>query len=148
MLTNSRRWILKVSFHDIDSKRKLKYVVIQAKYKGQWVFVRHQDRSTWEIVGGHIEVGELPLEAAKRELNEETGATKYKLEAICDYGVDQGVGPTFGRLYYGELFEMENLQFEIEEIIFQDELPENLTYKEIQPILHQRVKEYLSELTL
>jgi len=30
-------------------------------------------RNTWESVGGHIETGESPLEAEKRELYEETG---------------------------------------------------------------------------
>jgi len=34
------------------------YAVIAAQYRGKWVFVRHKDRQTWEIPGGHKEKGE------------------------------------------------------------------------------------------
>ncbi len=55
---------------------KLTYSVISARFKGKWIFVRHQKRSTWEIAGGHIEEGETSFEAAGRELMEETGAVE------------------------------------------------------------------------
>jgi 8-oxo-dGTP pyrophosphatase MutT (NUDIX family) len=37
------------------------------------LLVRHKRLGTWLPVGGEIEAGETPLEAAKRELFEETG---------------------------------------------------------------------------
>ena len=40
---------------------------------------RHKNRSTWETQGGHIEGGESLIEAAGRELYEESGAVKYLL---------------------------------------------------------------------
>lgn len=46
---------------------------------------RHNDRSTWETQGGHIEENETPLEAAKRELFEESGAIEYSIAPVCDY---------------------------------------------------------------
>jgi len=61
------------------------FVVIAAKYKGKWVWVKHRDRDTWEIPGGHIEKGESPDNAASRELIEETGAIIFTIKTICDY---------------------------------------------------------------
>lgn len=138
--------MLEVSFHEIDPDRTLKYVVIQAKYKGQWVFVRHKERTTWEMVGGHIEEGETPYGAALRELNEESGAVSFELYNICDYAVSREGVPTYGRLLYAELFDMEELRYEIEEVTFRDELPENMTYPDIQPKLHERIVEFIKTL--
>ena len=50
---------------------------IIAMHKGKWVFCKHKHRTTWEHPSGWIEAGESPLEAAKRELFEETGSIKF-----------------------------------------------------------------------
>ena len=67
-----------VKFYDplFDPGTKLTYSVISAIFDGKWIFVRHQDRITWEIAGGHIEEGETSDDAAGRELKEETGAVE------------------------------------------------------------------------
>ena len=133
---------MEVIFHDLSNERELKYVVLQAKYGNQWVFVRHKDRDTWEIPGGHIEEGETPDEAARRELAEETGATEFICEGLCDYSVVRNGQPTSGRLYYCEIYKLIELgQYEIAEIMTSDDLPSNLTYKEIQPYLFEKVLE-------
>lgn len=51
-----------------------KYVVVLSIHAGKIVLSRHKARATWETQGGHIEPGETPIEAAKRELYEESGA--------------------------------------------------------------------------
>ena len=61
---------------------------IIAMHKGKWVFCKHKHRTTWEHPSGWIESGETPLEAAKRELFEETGSIKFDIEPLCDYYID------------------------------------------------------------
>lgn len=134
---------LKIKFQPVNPQTPLKFVVLQSTYKGKWVFVRHQDRTTWEIPGGHIDPGETPDEAARRELLEEAGATEAEIKAVCDYEVSRdGVSYTFGRLFVCEIFEMnETLDHEIVERQFRDELPDDLTYPEIQRAIHEYIVE-------
>ena len=91
---------------------------------------RHKERTTWETQGGHVEPGEAPLEAAKRELYEESGAVGYEIRPICDYwaGDEQtGEGAT-GMVFHAEIHERGELpESEMAEVQLFDELPENLT---------------------
>lgn len=62
--------MLKVNFcNEKPSGASLTYVVIAARYNGKWVLVRHRERDTYEVPGGHIETGEDYLAAAKREFH-------------------------------------------------------------------------------
>lgn len=128
---------MQVIFHPINSHtNSLKYVVICACYQNQWLFVRHLERTTWEIPGGHIEVGENPDQAAARELKEETGAVEFKLTAISDYSVTMADQTSYGRLYFAEISQMGTLpESEIAEVIQLNSLPDELTYPDIQPRL-------------
>jgi 8-oxo-dGTP diphosphatase len=48
-------------------------VAIFARHEGRVLLVKHKRLGTWLPVGGEVEAGETPLEAARRELLEETG---------------------------------------------------------------------------
>jgi 8-oxo-dGTP diphosphatase len=122
------------------------YSVVVARYNDKWVFVRHHERSTFEIPGGHIEADETPFEAAKRELMEETGALKFNLVCVATYSVTIDSETRFGKLYFADVFEMGDIPdiSEIEEITFLNNLPDPVTYPEIQPHLFKRVMDYIS----
>ena len=120
----------------------LTYVVIGARYRDHWIFVRHRERDTWEMPAGHIEPGERADRAAVRELFEEAGVVSSHLEHICDYAVTAGGVTDYGRLYTAKVLELEKtLEYEIAEITFVDELPSALTYPEVQGVLFERAVE-------
>jgi 8-oxo-dGTP diphosphatase len=137
--------MLKVNFynaHQIDSVH-YKFAVIVSRYEGKWVFCKHKNRTTYEIPGGHREENELIEDTAKRELQEETGATEYSLFPVCAYSVESGGQETFGMLFFAEIRALGKLpDLEIERIKLFTGLPDNPTYPLIQPKLFVKVQEF------
>ena len=58
-------------------ERRAFSVAIFCRHEGAVLLIRHRRLATWLPVGGEIEPGETPLEAARRELMEETGLTGH-----------------------------------------------------------------------
>ena len=133
---------MKVNFYDNINDKSLKFAVIISKYNGQWVLCKHKNRDTYEIPGGHREVGETIDDTAKRELHEETGAIDFSIKPVCVYSVtgknrviETGV-EMFGMLYFANITNFETeLYSEIEKVVFLDELTTEWTYPLIQPLL-------------
>mgnify|MGYP001174175902 CR=1 FL=1 len=59
----------------MTTARRAFSVSIFVRHGGAVLLVKHERLGTWLPVGGEIEAGETPLEAAARELLEETGLT-------------------------------------------------------------------------
>lgn len=144
--------MLKVNFYELNTiaDNKLLFAVIMAKFNGHWIYVRHKERQTWEIPGGHREVNENIIDTASRELFEETGAKEFNLTPVCIYSVerDETVNYTesFGALFYSQVETLDKLpDFEINEIKLLDDVPNDLTYPLIQPLLHKKVLEFINE---
>ena len=112
-------------------------VVCVCRYNDKWVFSKNKKRGGWEIPGGHIENSETWQAAAKRELYEETGAKKVKIEPICVYAIS-----TYAILCFAEIEEFDKLpDYEIEEVGLFDNLPEELTFPDTHKVLFDKVLE-------
>jgi len=126
--------------YDVGSLKQYKYVVILSEYENKILLSRHKRRTTWETQGGHIEFGEQPIEAAKRELYEESGAIDYDLEPLCDYwageeGTDNWAN---GMVFHAVIRKLADIpESEMAETKQFDDLPQNLTYPQITPVLFQ-----------
>ena len=130
--------MVEVRFHKKIDNNLIKYVVIMARYNDSWIFCKNKLANTYEIPGGKINQNETVLEAAKRELKEETGATSFNIKEVSVYSVCDKE-ETFGMLYYADIYQLGRLEHEIKEIISLDYLPYDLTYPLIQPKLYRYV---------
>lgn len=127
---------MRCAVKQLNTLKHYKYVVIIAKYESKWLLCKHKKRDTWETAGGHIEPGETPLQAAKRELYEETGATEFDIQPIFDYWAADETSEANGMVFYAEIKKLGALpESEMEKVEFFDALPPNLTYKAITPNL-------------
>ena len=133
--------MIEITFYDEVASELLTYSVILAKSKGKRIFCKHREHEGYEIPGGHIEPGETALEAAGRELYEETGAFDFKLEPLFVYSANErsenGVligTETYGMVYAADILSFEGeLHCEIEYTLVTDTLPEKWAYPHIQP---------------
>lgn len=122
---------------EIEESRLI-FAVNVAQTEAGYLFCKHRDRDTWECPGGHIEAGETALQAAQRELWEETGAVDATVTPIAIYSVSHGDGvETFGLLCRAIVRTLAPLpeMSEIGEVRAFAALPDRLTYPDIQPLL-------------
>ena len=136
-----------VHFHTNVKDSLLQFAVVIARYKNQFIFVKHKQRDTLEFPGGRREMNESIIDCAKRELYEETGALEFELTPISIYSVkgktraNLNGNETYGMLYKANITKLGDLpKSEIEKIIITTSLPTQWTYPEIQPYLLKKYK--------
>ena len=131
-----------------EEKVPYRFVVIFARYRNKWLYARHKERRTWETAGGHIEPGETPEEAARRELWEETGAVDFNIRYVFDYHVDNTDAKpgdhAAGQVFIADIETLDRIpESEMAEISLWDSYPliEQLTYPAILPELYEKIKD-------
>ncbi len=140
---------MKYTIYPAGTLGRYKFAVILARHRGKWVFCRHRARDTWEMPGGHIEPGETPLDAARRELYEESGAADFSIRPIFDYWAcdepheAEAITWANGQVFLADIRALGPLpDSEMAEVRLFDALPENLTYPDIMRGLFPLVMDY------
>ena len=137
---------LQCSVLPLGSLAAHKYVVVCAHYRGQWLLSRHRNRDTWETQGGHIEPGETALEAARRELYEESGVTDAQVIPVCDYCGFTDTRSANGVAFLAVVNALGTLpESEMAEVRLFDALPDNLTYPNVSPRLYREAAKRLPQ---
>lgn len=127
---------LQCTVHPLATRSPYKYVVVCSRCDGKWLLSRHRNRNTWETQGGHIEPGESPLQAAQRELYEESGVTDAALYPVCDYYGYDTRSHSNGIVFLADIHHLGTLpESEMKEVRLFEELPGNLTYPNVSPVL-------------
>jgi len=107
---------------------KITYVyVIAFDRKGRFLMVRHKRRGGWEMPGGHLEPGETPEDAVRREFLEETG---HILLDIKECITEPRGGKVFGGIVGKKMAEPR--PDEIAEVGMFDALPAPLSFPKVE----------------
>ncbi len=133
---SERRKSLQCTVHPTGTLGTYSFVVVCSRYDGKWLLSRHRERDTWETQGGHVEPGETPMQAARRELYEESGVRDAELYPVCDYRGFDAQSSANGMVFFAAVRRLEPLpESEIGEVRLFSALPENLTYPNVTPRL-------------
>ena len=138
---------LRCQVFPLNALGNYQYTVICSRYQGKWILSKHRNRDTWETQGGHIEAGETPLEAAMRELYEESGIRDADIYPVCDYLGYNHLRRANGMVFLAVVHSIGQLpESEMGAIGLFDPLPENLTYPQISPVLYREAEKLLNSL--
>lgn len=136
---------MQCKIHNLNELKDYKFVVVLSRYRGKIMLSQHRFRDTWETQGGHIEKDELPLQAAKRELFEESGAVDFDIVPIFDYWAADETSWANGMVFFADVRQLSALPVsEMKTVQTFDRLPDNLTYPDITPKLFDHAREYFS----
>ena len=132
---------LRCGIRPYGSLSPLRFVVICSFYGGRMLLSYHSAHRSWETQGGHIEKGETPEEAARRELYEESGAADAELIPVCDYFAYDSEGSSNGRVFAAIVHRLDRLPpSEMSEVRTFDAFPDDLTYPFVTPVLFREAK--------
>ncbi|MGE5580557.1 MAG: NUDIX domain-containing protein [Bacillota bacterium] len=138
---------LRVVTYPLGELRTYRYTVILARHRGKWLYARHRDRDSWETAGGKIEKGEMPMDCARREFREETGAKEFHIQPVFDYAVHGSTEFSYGQVFYAEVEALAELPpgSEMREVRLFPTTPDTMTYPQILPVLFTELQKWLDD---
>ena len=135
---------VQVKTAELGTLKNYAYTVIFARHKDKWLFCRAKTRDVFETSGGTIEPPETPMENARRELFEETGAFKFDIKSAFDYSVIREGQESNGQVFYAVVHTLSQMpDYEMAEVGLFDTLPDKLRFPEITPVLFAHLQEWL-----
>lgn len=137
---------LQCEIHPFGVLSPLRFVVVCSFFQERPLLSYHSKHQAWETQGGHIEEGETPEEAARRELFEESGVSDAEIIPVCDYYAYDSDGSANGRVYAAIVQQTGRLpSSEMSRAQCFDVLPENLTYPLVTPVLFQEARKIIDQ---
>jgi len=118
---------VQLTFSQRQLEEKAKHVWVICRYENSWLLTKHSDRGL-EFPGGKVEMGEKPVEAAIREVKEETGGTVGDIFYLGQYMVKGKKETVTKNIYFAEivLLEKQSTYYETDGPVLMEELPSNV----------------------
>lgn len=118
---------VKFSFEKEPFSSSPKHVFAICLYNGKWLLTHHRSRGL-EFPGGKVEAEETVVQAAHREVMEETGATIKHLHYVGQYYVNGKGGTIIKNVYFAQIDKLlsKNHYFETKGPVLLKELPKNI----------------------
>jgi len=137
----------KLKMAPLGSLGAYQFTVVFARYRDKWLYCRAKNREGFEPAGGHIENGESPLECAKRELIEETGAVAFDITPAFDYQF--WFAPAVwnsGQIFFANISELGELppDFEMAEVRLFDAMPDVMRFPYGLPQMYEKMQMWLN----
>ena len=134
-----------VRIYELNTLKAYRFSVVFARYQDKWLYCRAKDRDCYETAGGNIHSGETTLEAAKRELYEETGAIKFDIKPVFDFTAPTTKGNyswnANAQVFFAHVHELGEMPgFEMAEVKLFDTIPDKMRFPQILPVLFEKVK--------
>ncbi|WP_455662872.1 RNA deprotection pyrophosphohydrolase [Pradoshia sp.] len=120
------------------------HVLVICSYEGKWLLTRHPKRG-FEFPGGKVEESETPVQAAIREVYEETGGIADNIVPLGEYRVESGAIPIIKAVYFADIIRVEDKAnyMETDGPILLDRLPDDYqTSLEYSFIMKDKVVPY------
>lgn len=110
-----------------EKQEQAKHVLVICSYQNKWLLTIHPKRG-YEFPGGKVERGELPEDAAIREVYEETGGIVSQLRFIGQYKVIQRERVMIKNIYFATIHTLQKKEHYLETngpVVIND-LPNNI----------------------
>lgn len=116
-----------LSFDDHPFSKEPKHVWVVCRHQQKWLLTKHSDRGI-EFPGGKVEANETALEAAIREVKEETGGSVHDIEYIGQYKVKGKEKVIVKNIYFARINRLEKQDgyYETYGPVLLDQLPEDI----------------------